>query len=145
MYTEQLTEQLAVVATIDPDAVTAGAHNSDYVDMAERRRAIFIVMTGTLGTDATVDAKVQEAQDSSGTGVADLSDKAITQIVKATGDDKQAIIEVTAEEMSAGFTHLRLVLTVGTATSDAGAIALANVSRYKPDTSDLATVVEIVT
>lgn len=145
MYTEQLTEQLAVVATIDPDAYTADAYTSDWIDMSQRRRALFVVMAGTLGTAATLDAKVQEATSAAGAGAQDLSGKAITQMVKATDDDKQAIIEVVAEEMSAGFRYLALVMTVGEATSDAGAIALANVSRYKPDTDDLASVAEIVT
>jgi hypothetical protein len=39
---------------------------------------------GVLGASATVDAKLQQATDNSGTGVKDVTGKAITQLVKAT-------------------------------------------------------------
>ena len=142
MYTERLSERLPVVATIDPQLVNNATVSSDLVNMSERRRMVFILVIGA--TDTTVNAKVREAQDSGGTGEQDLSDKAITQL-GATDDDKQVVIEVAAEELSAGFTHVSLDVTVGNGTIGAyvAAVALADVSRYKPDT-DLASVAEIV-
>jgi len=143
-YTTRLTEQLALVATIDPDAYTAAAYTSDWVAMKNRRRAIFVLMVGDLGTSATVDFVVKEATDGSGTDAQTL--KSATQLTQAgTDSDKQVIIEVEAEELSAGFTHLAAVVTIGTATSDMGLVAFADVSRYQPDTGDLASVDEIVT
>ncbi len=144
MYTERLSEQLPVVATIDPQLVDNATVSSDLVDMETRRRVIFVLAIGA--TDITVDAKVREAQDASATGEQDLSGKAITQL-SATDDNKQVVIEVTAEELSAGFTHLSLDVIVGDGTAGAyvSVVALADVSRYKPDTGDLASVAEIVT
>jgi hypothetical protein len=144
-YTERLSEKLAVVACIDPDAYTATTYASDNVDMKYHRRVMFIVQAGDLGASATIDFKVQASADGS-TGWADLDGKAITQLTQAgTDDNKQAIVEVTAEGLPAGKRYLRGYLTVGTATSDAGVIALADVSRYEPGNAfDLDSVDEIV-
>lgn len=141
-----LSEKLAIVATIDPDAYTTGAQSSDYVDMEKFGSVIFIVMAGALGSSATLDFKVQEAQDGSGTGVQDLTGKSITQLTEAgTDSDKQAIVEVRSEELSDGFTHVKGVMTIGVATSDCGMIAIAGEARYLPaSTYDLASVDEIV-
>lgn len=144
MANERLSESLAVVATIDPDAYDTGTQGTDSVDMRYHNRVMFIVMVGTLGTSGTVDFKVQESAD--GSTWSDLSGKAITQLTDAgTDDDKQAIVEVAASEMGAGKRYLRGVLTIGTATSDAAVIAIAGQDRYPPASDyDLSSVDEIV-
>lgn len=140
-------EIAAIVGTVDPDANGVGAVSSDWVDMAAFESIMAIVMAGTLGTSATLDAKLEQATDSSGTGAKDISGKAITQLVKASNDDDQAIINCRAEDLDLAndFTHARLTMTVGTATSDAGGIVLGfNAKRMPVDGEDLASVVEIV-
>lgn len=145
MYNERLTEALALVACIDPDAYTTGTQGSDSVDMKLHRRAEFIVMAGDLGSSATLDFKLQGSADDS-TWV-DISGKSITQLTQAgTDSNKQAEVEITAEEAGAlGYRYIRGVMTVGVATSDAGVVALADFSRYGPASeNDLASVDEIV-
>lgn len=140
-------EIAAIVGTVDPDANGVGAVSSDWVDMAAFESIMAIVMSGTLGTSATLDAKLEQATDSSGTGAKDISGKAITQLVKASNDDDQAIINCRAEDLDLAndFTHARLTMTVGTATSDAAGIVLGfNAKRMPVDGEDLASVVEIV-
>ena len=134
-----------LMATIDPDAYAADTYVSDYVDMRNFHAAMAVVMAGTLGASATLDAKLVQATDASGTGAKDISGKAITQLVKATDDDKQAVINLRAEELDVdgGFTHVALSMTVGTATSDAGAVLLGLFARHEP-AADLASVAEIV-
>jgi hypothetical protein len=149
MYTENLSQQLAVVSCIDPDAYGAGAVNGDAVDLSKFNRVLFVVMVGDLGTNATVDYKLQGSPDGS-TGWTDLAGKAITQLTQAgTDSDKQALVEITAEELhgySGTYRYVRDVLTVGTAASDCGAVALAGVPRFHPASDDdLASVDEIVT
>ena len=137
----------AVVGVIDPDVTTAGAVSSAWVAMADFESIMAIVMAGTLGTSATLDAKLEQATDSSGTGVKDISGKAITQLVKASNDDDQAIINCRAEDLDLAndFTHARLTMTVGTATSDVSGVVLGfNAKRMPTDGEDLASVVEIV-
>jgi len=147
MAQDRLSERLAVVATIDPDAYTTGAQNSDIIDMHLHRRVMFIVMSGDLGSSATLNFKVQGSAASNMGSPADLTGKVITALTQAgTDGDKQSIVEVTAEEVATqGFRYIRGIMTVGVATSDAGMIAIAGNTRYQPANEyDLATVDEIV-
>lgn len=148
MYSEQLSQQLAVVSCIDPDAYAAGAANGDAVDMSKFNRVVYVVMAGDLGSSATLDYKLQGSADAS--SWSDLSGKSITQLTQAGSDsDKQAVVEITAEELhgySSTYRYVRDVMTVGTATSDCGAIGLAGDARFHPASDDdLASVDEIVT
>lgn len=141
-------QQAAVVGVIDPDATAASTVTTGWINMADFEAVQAIVMAGTLGTSATLDAKIEQASDGSGTGAKDITGKAITQLTKAGGDDdKQAIINVFADELdiSNNFTHVRLSMTVGTATSDAGAVVLGHYPHYGPASDrDAATVAEII-
>jgi len=143
-----MSEEVAVVATVDPDALTAATHTSDWVDMTTFQQVMAIVMAGTLGSSATLDAKLEQATDSSGTGAKDITGKSITQLTQAgTDSDKQAIINCRSDELDVAgdFTHVRLSITVATATSDGGGIVLGRRARYQPASdSDLASVDEIV-
>lgn len=143
-----VSEAVGVVATIDPDAYAAGTVTSDWVDMSTCERIMAIVLAGTLGTGATLDAKLEQATDSSGTGAKDITGKAITQLTKIGGDDnKQAIINLSADELDVdnGYTHARLSITVSNAASDGGGIVLGAGFRYGPATdNDLASVAEVV-
>lgn len=143
-------DQAAVVGAIDPDANTAATYTTGWIDMADFAWIMAIVMAGTLGTNATLDAKLEQATDGSGTGAKDISGAAITQITQAGTDqsDKQAIIQCCAEDLDLAndFTHVRLSMTVGTATSDCGAVVLGMTPRYGPASdNDAASVEEIVT
>lgn len=133
-----------LVGIIDPDAYAAGDVSSGWVDMGDYNAIQAIVCAGTLGASATLDAKLEQATDGSGTGVKDITGKAITQMVKASNDDDQAIIELRDDELDVenSFTHVRVTMTVGTATSDAGAFVLGHYARYTP--TPLASVQEIV-
>lgn len=141
-------QRAAVAAVIDPDANAAGALTSDWVDMTQFESVMAIVLAGTLGTSATIDAKLQQATDSSGTGAKDITGKAITQLTEAgTDSDKQAIINCYSDELDVanGFTHVALVLTTATATSDSGGLVLGFDPKYGPANNyDLASVDEIV-
>ena len=141
-------EKVAIGATIDPDATVASTVVSDYMSMADFESAMAIIMAGTLGASATLDAKLVQATDSSGTGVKDITGKAITQLTQAgTDSDKQAIINCRAEELDIAndFNHIAISLTVATATSDVSAILLGLNARVNPASdNDLASVDEIV-
>lgn len=145
----QPSERVAVGGVIDPDANAAGALTSDYVSLAEFHSCMGIVMVGTMGSTGTIDAKLVQATDSAGTGVKDITGKAITQLTEAgTDDDKQAVINCRAEELDVdnGFDHVALVLTTAAATSDSAAVLLGLDPRHGPASdSDLASVDEIVT
>lgn len=127
-------EALAVLATCDAASVGAGTVTSGWVSASTCAAFLVLLATGVLGASATVDAKLQQAQDSSGTGAKDISGKAIAQIVKASGDNKQALINLRAEELDVnnGYSYFRLSITVGTAASIVGAAILGVFPDYAP-------------
>ena len=135
----------AVAATIDPASQSAAAHTSDWVSMETYDSVLAIIKTGALGTAATVDAKLQQATDSSGTSAKDIAGKSITQLVKASNDNDQALINCFAYELdrAAGFTHVALVITVGTAASLADGTIIGISAKVAP-VSHLASMVEAV-
>jgi len=141
-------DRSAVAGIIDPDATGAGTVTTGWISMADFGRIMAVVMAGTLGASATLDAKLEQATDGSGTGAKDITGKAITQLTKAgSDDDKQAVINCHQSELDLenSFTHVRLSMTVGTATSDVGAVVLGLDPRYGPASdNDLASVAEIV-
>jgi hypothetical protein len=138
-------ERAAIVATIDPDAYGTGEELSDAIDMSLFGRLLAIVAAGTLGSSATLDAKLTSSATSGGQ-YTDIAGKAITQLTQAgTDSDKQALINLDASELPEGHRFVKLSMTVGTATSDAGAIVLGFDPRSAPASDDdLASVDEIV-
>lgn len=130
----RLAELLSAVATIDPVSQAPGAITTGWLSAASHERVLATVQTGVLGAAATVDAKLQQATDNVGTGAKDVAGKAIVQIVKATGDNKQALINLRAEEldMAGNFTFFRLSVTVGGAASLVSALVQAGVAKSAP-------------
>ena len=112
-------ELIALLASANPVSQGAGTLSTGWVPMKNVHRMMALVSTGVLGASATVDAKLQQAQDSSGTGAKDITNKSITQLVKASNDNNQAIINLLDQELDTegAFTHVRLSITVGTAAS----------------------------
>ena len=140
-------ELLSVLATIDPAAQAAGTLTTGWISVANHHGFLSLVQTGVLGTSATVDAKLQQALDSSGTSAKDITGKAITQIVKATGDNKQALVNVKPEELDTvnGFGFVRVIVTVGVAASITSAQLLGVNPRYAPaDLGNQAAVVQVI-
>jgi hypothetical protein len=141
-------ERVAVGGVIDPDAYAADTYVTAYVDMGKFRSALAIVLAGTLGSSATLDAKLVQATSSAGAGAKDITGKAITQLTQAgTDSDKQALINVIDSDLDLanGFRYVALSMTVATATSDAGGVILGLDPRTQPASdNDASTVDEIV-
>ena len=131
-------ERVVLAAVINPAAAAAGTQNSGWVSMTTYEEVMAIIAAGAIGTNGTIDAKIQQAQDASGTGAKDVTGKAITQLTQAGTDksNKQAVINVRAEELDRtnGFTHVRLQLVTAVATSPSVAALLGLMARYSPAT-----------
>lgn len=143
----KLSEVVAVMATLDPASVVASTVVTAWVPMANIGKLSAFIQTGVLGASATVDAKLRQATDAAGTGAKDITGKAIVQIVKASGDAKQAFIEMRAEDLDVnnGFGFAALSVTVGAAASQLSAILIGSGARYTPaSTLNQAGVVQIV-
>lgn len=142
-------EIAAVVGTIDPDAYTAGTVVTDYANMGQFESLMFVIAVGTMAATSTLDAVVQQATDSGGTGAKNLTtSKAITQLTAAgTDSDKQVVINVRAEDLDLAndFDHCALSVTTATAAVDYGVVCLGFGARQLPASdNDLASVDEIV-
>lgn len=138
--------EAVLAAVIDPDVLTAATHTSGWVSLVDFDAIQAIVLAGSLGSSATLDAKLEQATDSSGSGAKDITGKAITQLTQAgSDDDKQAIINCRSDELDVDndFTHVRLSITVGTASSNGGGLILGHYARYQPE-ADASTVDEVV-
>jgi hypothetical protein len=123
-------EAVEVLAKLDPASQTT-AQNSGYISAANHRRIVAIVQNGLIAATGTLDAKWQIAKDGSGTGVIDLTGKAMTQLAD-TVDNKLVMLEVKSDEIPDTYTHLRLVVTPATAASLLSFVVLGLEPRYKP-------------
>lgn len=143
---ENPSDFIGLLTVVDPVSQAAGANTPIWVAAKNWFTFLAIISTGVLGTAATVDAKVQQAKDASGTAAKDITGKGLAQIVKASGDNKQAFINVRAEDLDSenGFTHIGIVLAVGAAASIVGATLLGVGSRFSPPLDNAATLVQSV-
>lgn len=144
MYTEQLSQGLALIATIHPASYSAKT-SSDGIDMKLFRRVMFVINSGVIGAN-TIAGAVTGSTDNS-TFTTTIAGKSLTAgTFSGTVDNNhEAIIEVTAEECeAAGVRYIRLDLTPSGAAL-LSAVALAGVVRYSPASDyNLASVNEIV-
>jgi hypothetical protein len=140
-------DRASIVGAIDPVS-TSSTVTSGWIDAAKFNNFIAIVGVGVLGASATVDAKLQQATDSSGTGAKDITGKAITQFTKAGTDDaKQTLINLKQDDLDVAnsFNYFRLSITDGTAASLVTGYVLGFDPRYGPATDfDATTVDEVV-
>ena len=140
-------EQFAILTVLDPSSAAAGTAVTSWVPVATFHSMLAVIQTGVLGTSATIDAKLRQATDSSGTSAKDVTGRAIVQIVKATGDSKQALINMRCDEIDTNnaFTHVALSVTVGTAASIYNAMLLGMNPRFAPGSdANPAAVVQII-
>ena len=145
----RVSDQVALVGVIDPDVTVASEVVSGWIAAADFAAFQATVIAGTLGSSATVDAKIEQATDGSGTGKKDISGAAITQMTQAGTDqsDTEASIGILAGDLDVAndFTHIQFAVTVGTATSDISGFVIATNPRVAPaDDNDVSTVGEIV-
>jgi hypothetical protein len=147
MYPNQkMSEGMPLLTSIAPISQGVGTVTSGWIPVTNAHQLIALIQTGVLGASATVDAKLQQATSAAGAGAKDLTGKAISQIVKATGDNKQAMINFRASDLDVtnGFTYVAIVMTVGVAASQVAALLLSN-PRFQPaEAYNNASVVQVV-
>ena len=141
-------EQLSILATLDPGNQAPGVANTGWVPLNTHHGLLALVQTGALATGVTVDAKLQQAQDASGTGAKDVAGKAIAQLTQASnGANRQALINLRPEELDVnnGFAYVRLVVTVAAAAANTSAQLLGvNPRLASAETANQAAVAQIV-
>src|SRR5437016_4909491 len=108
MYTEQLTQALAVVGVTHSQSLNGTDTSITNIDISKYKRLLFILDVGSGGTN-NVNAKLREAQTSGGT-YQDITGAAITQI---SANSKVATIEIRQDELDAGYQFVQLSITTG--------------------------------
>lgn len=125
------TESHSLLAKIDVASYNS-AQNMAWTSLANHGRFVALVIVGAMTATGTLDAKLQMAKDSSGTGAIDITGKAITQMLAASDSNKVRAIELKIDEITDTYTHVRLVLTPATAASICGAVLIGTAPHYKP-------------
>lgn len=139
-----LSDELAIVATIDPQVVDNTTKTSDWVDMGKFDKVMFVGNVIDAGADTTIDVKIQSASNSGGTGNSDISGLANAQFT-AAATGKEFVIEVRADQLDAGDTHAALVVVVGNGGGAAilSAIGIGLCVQAPASDNDLSTVQSI--
>ena len=124
--------RVAIAGVIAPAQAAAGTYTTGWLDMRTFWSVLAIINTGVLGAGGTIDAKVEQATSAAGAGAKNVVGSAITQIVKATGDNKQVEINLVPADLdkNGGYKFARLSLTVGTAASFVSALLVGVDARY---------------
>lgn len=131
---QKMSESLAVLATIDPVSQGIATVATGWVNAGNLHNLLAIIAVGVMTGGCTVDAKLQQATDSGGTGVKDLSPaKAITQLLAAGGNNRQALLNAhTADlDVANGFAWVRLSITVAGAATLLAATLLGGNTRFE--------------
>lgn len=130
----KFSERNAILATLDSASVAASTVVTTWVSIANYHSICALIDVGAFGASATVDAKLRQAQDSSGTGAKDITGKSITQLVAAGGNNRQVTIECRSDDLDMlnGFGYVALSVTVGTAATQLAAFLLGTNPRYMP-------------
>lgn len=129
---QNVSERLAIVGVVNPASYGAGEQLSAAISLSGLRRLMAVVQTGVMGASATIDVSLKGSTTSGGTYTA-ITGAALVQIVKATGDNIQAELEVSPqriEDLALGYTFVKLSVTVGVAASIVGAQVFADRTRY---------------
>ncbi|WP_406699242.1 hypothetical protein V5E97_10230 [Singulisphaera sp. Ch08] len=144
MYTELFTEALAVAADgIHSASQSTSEKLTGPIDLSKFRQVLFVIDSGTLGASGTLDFQVKGATTAAGSYAA-ISGSAITQLVKATDDNKYAVVMVTAEKVQAlglNYAFIKGSLLPGTAAANSAVVVLGELARFEPTSSNNATTV----
>jgi hypothetical protein len=129
----RFSEANAVLATINPVSQGAGTAVSGWIPVANFHRIVALLSVGVFGASATIDAKFQQATSAAGAGAKDITGKAITQMLAAGGNNRQAEIEITGADLdvNGGFSHVQFSVTVATAATLISAVVLGADPRYQ--------------
>lgn len=139
-------QRMSVASTINPQSATT-VQTTGWVSMASFQNIVAKINTGVITATGTVDAKLQQATDSSGTGAKDITGKAITQLVATTNNNQQCLINLKSDELDAtnNFAYVRLSITPATAAALISGEIIGMDAVYGPgDLQNNAAVVQVI-
>lgn len=129
----RLNEKIVPLLKLAPVTGIQAGVDSAWISMDDQFQVLAVVNGGAVS--GSIDVKLQQATDDTGTGAKDITGKAITQI---TGANETATIECSAYELDSenGFTFLNMQVTTSNAADAVGAVLYGgDKGRYQPSTS----------
>jgi len=142
---QRLSEELGVIATIDPQTITNAEVFSDVIDMSKYDKVMAIFMGGNMAADGSMICRAATC-DSGGTNAASLK---TASTVAAGTDLTQVVIEVDNQDLAGGGTNANRYIKFGIVSAGSGgpvACCVLGKAKYGPASDDdLSTVAEIET
>ena len=136
MFTEQLTQALALVDQIFPSNAAAGTFNSAGIDMSKNRRALWIIEIGAMTVSSTVNIVLQSSANSNFTGAHTMATNTnLSQVVNTSGGNLVVTVETSDEAVAnqnPGDRYARVQIVVGTAAVNYSVIGFGSESGHKP-------------
>lgn len=139
-------DRAPVLDILAPASRSATTYDTEYFDMGQFENLLATLLVGDYTNGGKVDLKAQKAKDSGGTGVTDMSGKAITQLLDSNSpadSNVAAQINVRATELgddgatpAVKYTHARFRLTVTTAAANTALVVQGFDARQQPATDD---------
>ena len=141
---QKLSEEIAVIGTIDPQTLADTEVFSDVIDMSKYWDVMAVAMIGNMNDSTGTLVFRAVTCDSAGSNVAALKTASTLGVV---ADNKQVVIEVTNEDLAGGATnadrYVKFGMISGSTGGPAGCVVLGR-SKYGPSSDgDLSTVAEI--
>lgn len=140
-------DQATLLAKLDPVSQGAATVTTGWVKVSDFHHLVATLAVGALGASATVDAKLQQATDGSGSGAKDVVGAAITQLTQA-GTDSNKVVKINLDpnklDVEGGFDYGRLSVTVAVAACLIAAAVEGFYARYGV-AAHIAAVDEVVT
>jgi hypothetical protein len=141
MWTEQITQKLAISNGVVPQALNSSRASTAGVDMSASERAFFALYVGTV-TSGSISAWLQESSDNFNSDVPtndaaspfSNSGGSNTSITGVTTSNSIVTFEVRADQLTTGKRYVRLQVkeTAGSATNVC-VIAVGDDSHHKPN------------
>ena len=137
MYTEQLTQRLALANGIAPQTLNKARRSSDGIDMQASRRAIFVL---SLGANAgSINWYLQESADNSTwttndtAGAFSGSGGTNTSATGLTAANKEYTVECRDEDLTAGKRYVRLqIKETNVGVANVAVVAFGDEAVHKP-------------
>lgn len=131
-YTERFTERHELLAHIPADSETVEV-NTAWLAMTNLHRAVVLISAGDLAATATFNVDVEQATDSTGSGVKNITGKSITALT-ATDDDVAIAIEIRSDELDVdgGFDFIRVECIPANAAVEFAVFVLGVIPRFVP-------------
>jgi hypothetical protein len=137
MFTEQLTQALAVLGQLPAANQAAATYNlgastgnlTNGIDMRAIRRLLAVFDIGVYGTNANVQGYFQASANLNMAGAVNVA--AAIPLVANT-NNRVETLEVRADQLPAGTRYVSLQVVVNTASVNLGVVLIGGESAYKP-------------